>query len=36
MRYNRGSLVRAAPVVAAFAALERLDAHGRSVEIRIE
>ncbi len=36
MRYGRGSLVRAAPVVAAFAALERLDAHGRSVEIRLE
>ena len=34
VQYDRSSLVRAAPVVAAFAALERLDAHGRSVEIR--
>jgi histidinol dehydrogenase len=36
IRYDRASLLRAAPVVAAFAALERLDAHGRSVAIRIE
>ena len=34
VRYRRGSLRRAAPVVAAFAAMERLDAHGRSMEIR--
>ena len=36
VRYNGASLRRAAPVVAAFAALEQLDAHGRSVEIRME
>ncbi|HUJ43197.1 MAG TPA: histidinol dehydrogenase [Opitutaceae bacterium] len=35
LHYRRGSLRRAAPVVAAFAAMEQLDAHGRSVEIRI-
>jgi histidinol dehydrogenase len=34
VRYDRLSLERAAPVVAAFAALEQLEAHGRSVEIR--
>jgi histidinol dehydrogenase len=34
VRYDRASLRRAAPVVAAFAALEQLGAHGRSVEIR--
>jgi histidinol dehydrogenase len=34
MHYHRTSLRRAAPVVAAFAAMEQLDAHGRSVEIR--
>jgi histidinol dehydrogenase len=34
MRYDRTSVKKAAPVVAAFAAMERLDAHGRSVEIR--
>ena len=34
VQYDRASLRRAAPVVAAFAALEQLDAHGRSVEIR--
>jgi histidinol dehydrogenase len=34
LRYRRGSLRRAAPVVAAFAAMEHLDAHGRSMEIR--
>jgi histidinol dehydrogenase len=34
LRYRRGSLRRAAPVVAAFAAMEQLDAHGRSMEIR--
>jgi len=34
--YDRASLRRAAPVVAAFAALEQLDAHGRSVALRVE
>lgn len=34
LHYRRGSLRRAAPVVAAFAAMEQLDAHGRSMEIR--
>ena len=34
LRYRRGSLRRSAPVVAAFAAMEQLDAHGRSMEIR--
>jgi histidinol dehydrogenase len=34
IRYNRVNLRRGAPVVAAFAAMEQLDAHGRSVEIR--
>ena len=32
--YGRGSVKKAEPVVAAFAAMERLDAHGRSVKIR--
>jgi len=32
--YHRTSLRHAAPVVAAFAAMEQLDAHGRSVAIR--
>ena len=32
--YRHVSLRRAAPVVAAFAAMEQLDAHGRSMEIR--
>lgn len=36
VRYDRASLRRAAPVVAAFAVLEQLDAHGRSVAIRTE
>ena len=36
VRYDRASLRRATPVVAAFAALEQLGAHGRSVEIRVE
>jgi len=36
VQYDRVSLQRAAPVVAAFAALEQLDAHGRSVEIRTD
>jgi histidinol dehydrogenase len=34
VQYDRTSVRRAAPVVAAFAALEQLDAHGRSVAIR--
>ena len=34
VHYHRTSLRRAAPVVAAFAAMEQLDAHGLSVEIR--
>ncbi|MEI7553621.1 MAG: histidinol dehydrogenase, partial [Verrucomicrobiota bacterium] len=34
--YNRASVRRAEPIVAAFAAMERLDAHGRSVRIRAE
>jgi histidinol dehydrogenase len=34
IRYDRASVKRAEPVVAAFAAMEKLDAHGRSVRIR--
>jgi histidinol dehydrogenase len=34
VRYDRGSVRRGEPVVAAFAAMEKLDAHGRSVKIR--
>ncbi|ACB73481.1 histidinol dehydrogenase [Opitutus terrae] len=34
VRYDRKSVRKGAPVVAAFAAMERLDAHGRSVKIR--
>jgi histidinol dehydrogenase len=34
IRYDRASVKRGAPIVAAFAAMERLDAHGRSVAIR--
>jgi histidinol dehydrogenase len=34
VRYDRGSVRRGEPVVAAFATMERLDAHGRSVKIR--
>jgi histidinol dehydrogenase len=34
IRYDRAAVKRGAPVVAAFAAMERLDAHGRSVSIR--
>jgi len=34
IRYDRASVKRGAPVVAAFAAMERLDAHGRSVALR--
>ncbi|MEO6874589.1 MAG: histidinol dehydrogenase [Opitutaceae bacterium] len=33
--YNRGSVRKAEPIVAAFAAMEKLDAHGRSVKIRV-
>lgn len=33
--YGRAGLRRAAPVVAAFAEMEQLDAHGRSLEIRL-
>jgi histidinol dehydrogenase len=32
--YDRASVKKAEPVVAAFAAMEKLDAHGRSVRIR--
>ena len=34
IRYDRASVKKAEPVVAAFAAMEKLDAHGRSVRIR--
>ncbi len=34
VRYDRGSVRKAEPVVSAFAAMEKLDAHGRSVKIR--
>ncbi len=34
IRYDQRSVRKAAPVVTAFAAMERLDAHGRSVQIR--
>jgi histidinol dehydrogenase len=34
VKYDKVSIKKAAPVVAAFAAMERLDAHGRSVKIR--
>ena len=34
IRYERGSVRRGEPVVAAFAAMERLDAHGHSAKIR--
>lgn len=34
IRYDRASVKKAEPVVAAFAAMEKLDAHGRSVKIR--
>lgn len=36
VRYERASIKKAAPVVAAFAAMEKLDAHGRSVSLRAE
>jgi histidinol dehydrogenase len=35
IRYGRASARRAEPAVAAFASMERLDAHGRSVAIRV-
>ena len=35
IRYDRASAKKGEPVVAAFAAMERLDAHGRSVRIRL-
>jgi histidinol dehydrogenase len=34
VRYDRASVKKGEPIVAAFAAMERLDAHGRSVKIR--
>lgn len=34
--YSRASIAKAAPVVEAFARMERLDAHGRSVSIRLQ
>jgi histidinol dehydrogenase len=36
LAYDRNSLRKAAPVVAAFAAMEQLAAHGRSVAVRVE
>ncbi|PTX92445.1 histidinol dehydrogenase [Opitutus sp. ER46] len=34
IQYDRSSVKKAEPIVAAFAAMEKLDAHGRSVRIR--
>lgn len=34
IKYDKVSIKKAAPIVAAFATLEKLDAHGRSVKIR--
>lgn len=34
VQYDRASVKKAEPIVAAFAAMEKLDAHGRSVRIR--
>jgi len=34
IRYDKKSVKKAAPTVAAFAQMEKLDAHGRSVAIR--
>ncbi|HEY1111490.1 MAG TPA: histidinol dehydrogenase, partial [Opitutaceae bacterium] len=34
IRYDKASVKKAEPIVAAFAAMEKLDAHGRSVRIR--
>lgn len=36
IRYDRASVKKAEPIVAAFAAMEKLDAHGRSVRIRVD
>ena len=36
VQYDRKSVQKAEPVVAAFAKMEQLDAHGRSVKIRTE
>ena len=36
IRYDRASVKKAEPIVAAFAAMEKLDAHGRSVRIRTQ
>jgi histidinol dehydrogenase len=36
VRYDRAGVRRAAPIVAAFAAMEQLDAHGRSVSVRVK
>lgn len=36
IRYDAASVKKAEPIVAAFAAMEKLDAHGRSVRIRAE
>ncbi len=36
VEYNAASLKKAAGVVAAFAAMERLDAHGRSLTVRLD
>ncbi len=35
VRYHRAALQKAAATVAAFAAMERLDAHGRSLTLRL-
>jgi histidinol dehydrogenase len=36
IRYDRAGIARAEPVVARFAAMEKLDAHGKSVSLRAE
>ena len=36
VQYDRKSVQKAEPVVAAFAKMEQLDAHGRSVKIRTQ
>jgi histidinol dehydrogenase len=36
VRYDRASVRRGEPIVAAFAAMEQLGAHGRSVKIRVK
>ncbi len=36
VRYDKASVKKAEPIVAAFAAMEKLDAHGRSTRIRAE